>query len=268
MSEQTIHYDARKIAASLTAVAVVLIALSVLVHVLEYVGGYRNRVTSLFDADEEASFATWFSAAILLLGAFVLALISVFKRREGDRFALHWGVLMLIGLTASLSEICMLHERTGEILGARLKMSGIFYHAWVIPAMVVVLAVAVFFLRFLLHLPRATALRFLLAGVLYIGGALGMELIGARHHEAAGSPNNLTYKLLSDVEEFMEMLGVVVALHALLVYVGVHYPVVRLSPGSSPRPDPRVPSAEPGRSPAKEPRTGPENPGLSKDHRP
>jgi hypothetical protein len=45
-----------------------------------------------------------------------------------------------------------------------------------------------------------------------------MEFISARHHEARGM-ENLTYALLTDVEEFGEMMGVVVLVNALLRYV-------------------------------------------------
>jgi hypothetical protein len=211
-------YSPRRVAAALTLLATGLTAVSVLVHVLAYKLGYSNRVTTLFDMDKESTVSTWYSSAALLFCALLLALIASAKRGTRGGYAGAWTAMAAILLVFSVSEIAMLHERVGLILGSRVKTSGIFYHAWVIPASLFVLVTAAAFLRFLAHLPAPTRNRFLLAGALYFGGALGMEFISARHHEARGM-ENLTYALLTDVEEFGEMMGVVVLVNALLRYV-------------------------------------------------
>jgi len=74
--------------------------------------------------------------------------------------------------------------------------------------------IGVGFIPFLRRLPRPTAGLFILAGAIYVGGAVGMEIIG----EPLDS-DTLTYNLLTAVEEGMEMCGVIVFMHALLRYM-------------------------------------------------
>ena len=62
---------------------------------------------------------------------------------------------------------------------------------------------------------------FLLAGGLYIGGALGMEMIGGYYTDFYGK-NNLTYALITCLEEVLEMTGIVVFIHGLLDYMRLY----------------------------------------------
>ena len=63
---------------------------------------------------------------------------------------------------------------------------GIFNFAWVIPGNALVLVLALFFLQFWLRLPTKTRLTFFVAGVTYIGGCIGFELIGGNYAELHG----------------------------------------------------------------------------------
>jgi len=75
------------------------------------------------------------------------------------------------------------------------------------------------YLKFLLHLPRKTRDLFLLAGSIYVGGALGMEMVCGYYADAVGQ-RNLIYGLMASVEEILEMVGVIVFIYALLSYIG------------------------------------------------
>ena len=55
---------------------------------------------------------------------------------------------------------------------------GIFYFAWVVPGIAIVLALGLYFLGFLRRLPGLTRRQFILAAALFLGGAIGMELPG------------------------------------------------------------------------------------------
>ena len=61
--------------------------------------------------------------------------------------------------------------------------------------------------RFLGHLPPTTRFRFILAGAVFVGGALGVELILGYWTDLHGS-SNLGYAIIDWVEESMEMTGV------------------------------------------------------------
>lgn len=79
-------------------------------------------------------------------------------------------------------------------------------------------AVAVFFIPFLLHLPRRCRVLFVLAASLYLGGALGVERWTDRFAEQ-DLLDTLEYNLWTTVEESLEMLGVVLFIYTLLAYM-------------------------------------------------
>jgi hypothetical protein len=68
-----------------------------------------------------------------------------------------------------------------------------------------------------------------LAAVLYIGGAVGFELVGGYYAELHGE-KNLTFNLIATVEETLEMTGIVLFNYALLRYMskGVGELVLRI----------------------------------------
>ncbi|MCZ0904903.1 hypothetical protein ON021_33910, partial [Microcoleus sp. HI-ES] len=106
-------------------------------------------------------------------------------------------------------------------------LGGIFYFVWVIPGAIFVAVTALAYLKFLRHLPRKTRDFFLLAGSIYVGGALGMEMVGGYYADAVGQ-RNLIYGLMVCVEEILEMVGVIVFIYALLSYIGSHLETIDL----------------------------------------
>ena len=82
--------------------------------------------------------------------------------------------------------------------------------------MLVVIFVAAFS-RFLIHLPRRTALLFVLSGALYVTGALGFETLSGYHYSHSGS-KNITYVALQTMEEILEISGTILFLYTLADY--------------------------------------------------
>ena len=74
------------------------------------------------------------------------------------------------------------------------------------------------FLKFINALPPKTKRLFLTAGTVFVCGAIGMELLAGAHDEVYTS-NNFTSAILTSIEEFMEMIGVVIFIYALLSYI-------------------------------------------------
>ena len=103
---------------------------------------------------------------------------------------------------------------------------GFFYWAWVLPGIVLVTALGLFFSRFLLDLPATVRIRFLTAATIYIVGAIGFELVGGRYVEMYGD-QNLTVSLIATVEEGLEMAGIIYFIWALLKYYADNYQEVR-----------------------------------------
>jgi hypothetical protein len=184
---------------------------------------------SLFSLSYEGNIPTWFSSALLLSCALLLAVIASGTRRGGGPYVRHWWVLTGAFVYISLDETSSIHE------GANwLDLSGVLYFSWVVPASVAVALLGLYFLRFLVHLPRRARLQFIISGAIYVGGALVMELPLGFWTEREGS-HNLVYGLIDLVEETMEMVGAGLFLLSLVEYAGARGYGFRLA----------TPSAEP-----------------------
>ncbi|MGI9037749.1 MAG: hypothetical protein ACR2GQ_02700 [Gemmatimonadota bacterium] len=176
-------------------------------------------VAPLFHLGSETNVPTWFSGSLLLLCAFLLWLIRREALRRGLAGATHWLWLALIFAYLSLDEIAAIHERTDAPLHQLFDLTGVFHFAWVVLAIPILAVLGVFYIPFLIRLGRPHRTRFAAAAILYVGGALGMEMIGAAENEVHGSVS-LVYEVFNTLEETLEMLGTVVFVHALLAYMG------------------------------------------------
>ncbi len=219
----------RKLALSLVGVVATLIALSMLVQIVHYVLGfeYQMGLVPLFYVDEEANIPTWYSSIALLYSSLLLATIGKVKWDQGDRFRWHWCVLSGIFLLLSIDEVSMLHEYPIDPLRNTLGAGGLLYFTWVIPGMIFVAAVGIGFLKFLIHLPARTRYLFLVAGAVFVGGAIGVEMLSGIEADAR-TQFSLTYALIVTVEEMMEMLGIVLFIYALSDYISRHIGELRV----------------------------------------
>jgi hypothetical protein len=83
------------------------------------------------------------------------------------------------------------------------------------------------FLKFLKNLPAKVRIGFILSAVVYLGGALGMELVGGSYASKYGL-DNFNFNLLSTIEESLEMLGASLFIRTLLTYISDMYNGLRL----------------------------------------
>lgn len=186
-------------------------------------------VARLFYIDGEKNLPTGFSVLVILLAAQLMMVLGALARVERSRWAGHWVVLGLGMFCMAVDEALILHERlipqVRVLLGQ--ERLGALYFAWVIPASGLVLVLGVLFLRFLMNLAARTRARLLLAGAIYLGGAIGMELVGGHYAEVHGT-GNLRYAMLATVEEGLEMAGMIVCVWALLRHLEEHYAELRV----------------------------------------
>jgi hypothetical protein len=215
-----IRLQTRRITNWLTAGIVLIAALGVIAEMLalRYTHGYVHRLVNLVSLDTEWNIATWYATLLLLFSAILLGLIAVSTRRRGEPFVRHWRVLAFGFAYLCLDEAVGLHETINPLvrpLVEPLTFGDRIQFPWVIPAAVVVAVVFVAYVPFLRHLPSPVARRFVLAGALYVGGAVGVETLCGVIAADAGTVN-LPYQLLAAFEEVLEMSGVVVFIAALL----------------------------------------------------
>ena len=234
MKNDEITVNPSAIVRTLAIVAAALVAASIAGQLVKYLGGrpFVYGLVPMFYVDAEHNVPTMFSVFLLLFAAALLALLATLKARERSAYAGRWKLLALGFAFMALDEGASVHELfilpVRQLLGDR--DLGAFYFAWVIPFGLVVLILAGYFAKFVLSLPRRTAFLFVLAAVVYLGGAIGFELIGGKYDELHGR-GNPTYVMIATLEETLEMAGVILFIHALLQYAGQTYPRIHIRCG-------------------------------------
>lgn len=177
-----------------------------------------SRFLHYFDFDSESNFPSLYSALALAFCSYLLAVITVFKKRVKDKYSRHWQALSAIFLFLAIDENCSIHEVFIPITRKVIDVRGIFYFAWVIPASVLIIVFLAVFRKFVFQLPKKYKNLFILAGTIYLSGALGMELLGGYIVDSFGF-NTMQYVVVSTIEELLEMFGVVIFINALLSYI-------------------------------------------------
>ncbi|NJM73342.1 MAG: hypothetical protein HC862_26255 [Scytonema sp. RU_4_4] len=168
--------------------------------------------------DNEVSIPALYSTSTLLLCSILLWIISHTNRGTGQTYISHWRALSIIFLYLSCDEYMALHERLIEPLRKAFNVSGFFYFAWVIPGGIFVLICLLAFLGFIIALPKKTQRLFLIAGTVFVSGAIGTELVGGYYVELHGA-GDMIYVMIATIEEFLEMVGIAIFTYALLSYI-------------------------------------------------
>lgn len=210
--------SAREVRRALLTVAVGLAAVSLAARLLHPAS---TGFVHLFDLDAEENIPTWYSSFGMGVSFLLLAAIAWIRHRSNRREQLgHWIFLSATFACLSAEEIIGLHEALGLRLHALWHLTGFFAFAWVIPAGAMVFLFALAYARFLAALPPASRRQFLVAGGIYVLGALGMEMVGG---EVATlyTRDSLAYLLACHLEEFLELGGIALFNAALIEYLAV-----------------------------------------------
>jgi hypothetical protein len=170
-------------------------------------GSPARTLVDLFYLDAEGNVPTWFSSSLMLVSAAILAAIGARRRAAGLPQANHWTVLGAGFVLMSIDEITQVHERIAKYL---LPFDGGFGPAafnFVYLGAVVTAAVGVAYVPFLRRLPPAARRGMLAAGALFVGGAVGVEVLGAWLLGTVG-PADPRYVVVAHLEEGLELAGV------------------------------------------------------------
>ena len=113
--------------------------------------------------------------------------------------------MLTIGfLLFSIDTVAGIHETINSLIDPN----------WAIGGGLLALGIGLGFIPFLRRLPKRTAILFAVAGAIYIGGAVGVEIIGEPL-----DADTIQYNLLTVLEEGMETFGVIFFIHVLLSYM-------------------------------------------------
>jgi len=218
----TINYSPTRLTTFLFKIVGFLLLAGITSVCLRDVFGFQSALgfVPLFDLGMEYNIPSIYSTLSIWLCAALLWYIYLNKKEGKDRSAGYWKGLSIIFIFLGFDELASLHEdfsRFGPILwkyAPFLKIS----RKWVVPFSPVLIFFAVYLFRFYAQLPNNTKRRFLIAGILYVCGALGVEIFGQWYANFHNLPV-LYLDLFAVAEEGLEMTGIVLFAGALCKYI-------------------------------------------------
>lgn len=169
----------------------------------------------LFNIAVEQNVPTLF-ATLLLFANGLLFLVLSRVSDQSPRMRRVWLVLAVTFCFLAVDESVALHERLIQPVRQWLDVGGYLFFAWVIPYAAAVAILGAFVAAPLWSLGWRYRLLFGAAGLAYLGGAIGIEMIGARYFEANHEQVDLAYRLFQTLEECLEFAGLIVLVYTLL----------------------------------------------------
>lgn len=179
----------------------------------------------LFDPSRAQSIPRFYSAITLLLCSGLFSTIAVAKKGDGTRSFLYWLGLALIFLFLAITKITAVHESLSAPLRSIFNISKIQFYVYTYG--IVLLVLPVFYLKFLLNLPRRIMLLLFIGGSTFIMGAFGLDLVVAYLGKSIDH-HTMTYIGLTSLEELTEMSGVILLVYALLSYMSSELKWIRV----------------------------------------
>ncbi len=209
---------------------VVSIAIFTTIHLtLQYINteyfnlSYGNfyEVTNRFDFDDEASIPTWFAQALFLLLAMLAGLTSYLEKNKRSRWV--WTTLSVLAVLGSVDEVSTVHEsglQSIHLLFFNENAPTLLANAWVV-IVPLVLIIATLFLYFSYKvLPKPTVKLFVIGAVVYISGAVGVDIITSTLLESTAF---IEQGVFVAIEEVSELIGLTIMVFATSSYLESNY---------------------------------------------
>lgn len=211
----SIYLRINKIIFFFAAVAFLLVLASLTVTVLDYLQAdfQFERIRKLFYLNNERNLPTYFSSVLLFTIALIYGLVWEIKRKRNDRFQKSWLLMSMIFLLLSTDEMVGLHEKVGYFLRKNLTPHPLVQFPWIIVGIPLVALFLILFRKYILQLSPRSRNLFLIGFIVYVGGAIGAEMVGG-WYVFYNSSKSFTYELISAVEECMEIYGAIIILAA------------------------------------------------------
>jgi len=220
-----------KLISIIMEVMVILLAIvSITGQYLKYYTEYDEAfgLIPLFNMDKELSIPSMFSVLILFFAALLLLVITILKKKCNDSHICGWAILAFGFMYLTFDEGATIHEKLMQpmhrLLGENFPSA--FYFPWVIPAIIGVAIVGLCYTKFIVDLPKETKRSFLLSAIIYVGGAVGVEMISGVFAGKNGL-DNFGFNIVATIEEVLEMTGIILFIQSLLIYLGKNYEEIR-----------------------------------------
>ena len=168
---------------------------------------------------------TWLSVGLLVATALV---VHAATRQRADRS--WWSAVAVVFGYLAVDEGLMVHERFDDLAGT----AGIAHYGWAIPGTVVLLAVAALFARWFFGLEPRLRWQLLVAGGLYVAGALVVEVVAGMWQTERGADR--VFFLITTVEETLEVIGPMLVIRTMFNVAPRPIAVADTPPGIAPAP--------------------------------
>ncbi len=210
---------------TLISCAIIVLSIGTKISTFVFDHGFLYGILPKFDMDKETNIPSIFAVLLLSAAALLFYILSLvpdqvptLKQEQHKKYRF----LSFLFLYLAFDEGSALHELLINPLRDRFQLTGIFRFSWIIVGAILVGLLTLYFYKFIFSRPAYMKKGFILAAVLYIGGALGVEMIGGYYSSVYGELN-LTYGLITTIEETGEFIGMVVLINTLLK--GIQYGV-------------------------------------------
>jgi hypothetical protein len=174
----------------------------------------------LFDINGEYNIPALYSACAIWFSAALLFFIHKQEIKAGTPKAYYWRHFAYLFIFLGIDELASIHEIFGRFAPMIWERFPSLYisRKWIIPFTPVVLAMAVYFFRFFLLLSKQNKIRFAAAGVVFLSGAVGIEILGEWFANKYNMPR--IFRGFSAIaEEGCEMIGIVLFIRGLLMHI-------------------------------------------------
>ena len=209
-----------------------LVTASVAGQVMKYIFGHPTvyGLVPMFYVDHEQNIPTLFSVLLLITCSILLSLIFYVHRKQEPGLKIYWATLAIGFAFMAIDEFTELHENIGYLFKPLIGSNshGFLYYSWVVPATALMIFLAIFYSSFLFKLPKTTRINIIIAAIIYITGLIGIEMLGGHYVELHGI-ENLTYSMITTLEESLEMLGLILFIRALLDYLTAHFSEISIN---------------------------------------
>lgn len=224
---------------TVVAIGAVGISLLSLIANLLWINGvaFGRQAMLMFDVDQEKSLATWWAVVTLSVLSVVTWFVGQSRGFENQKERLAWYALAAGFLFLSIDEACMLHER----IGGKIELDGsLTYARWIILWVPLAALCGGVVLWMLWRMSSRMVIGLIIGAVVFLTGAVGTEIVNSQNRYAAATSGrsaleaydfeetqpleitgkeNYAYIAGTALEEFLEMLGVVIWFGVIL---GVH----------------------------------------------
>lgn len=184
---------------------------------------------ALFDVNREYNVPSLFASSLWAVSA-VLSWVIANTPSCGRK---PWIIFGIICIYFSIDEAVSIHE---TVLGGAAEAvfglgSGLLHFIWIIPGSLLAVIAVALSLKAVLQLPRPLRGGMLIAGFLFLFGALGLEAASGLALEIWG--DEIRYKIITWGEELLEMIGVSLLIAVLVSVISTNSKQIILRRGQT-----------------------------------